>query len=212
MAGELSEQSQLSLKKCREKLHDDFDGMLPAARVDSIFDDSVALVQRQGRFDDYVPALAEKLTRDRLRAAAQSEGLLRKSVPEVLFVALHDTGRGQMGAAIMHRLAGERINVQSAGTRGTVVPVDAGVAEAMREIGLDLDGHYSKPLTPDVLHAADVVITMGRSTGDVAIPEGVRHVDWRIGDPGEAPLDEVRRIRDEIAERVQDLVAEIAPG
>jgi arsenate reductase len=171
----------------------------------------VTRLQGEGRFDDYVPALAEKLARERLRAVAQTEGGVAKTVPEVLFVALHDTGRGQMGAAIMQSLAEGRVNVGSAGTHRDVAPVDPAVAAAMREIGINLEGVYSKPLTPEVLRAADVVVTMGRSTGIVDIPPETRHVDWRIGDPGGAPPDEVRHIRDEIRGRVERLLAELAP-
>ncbi|HEY3187481.1 MAG TPA: hypothetical protein VGJ70_08395 [Solirubrobacteraceae bacterium] len=209
---ESSAQLQLLLNTCRESLHADFEDVHPGDRIDALFDDSVERLRGEGRFDDYIPALAEKLARERLKAAAQTEGAVTKTVPEVLFVGLYDTGRGQMGAAIMQSLAGDRVNVQSAGTHGQVAAVDAGVAEAMREIGIDLAGRYSQPLTPEVLRAADVVVTMGRSTGIVEIPSGTRHVDWRIGDPGGAPPDEVRHIRDEIRARVERLLAELAPG
>jgi protein-tyrosine-phosphatase len=207
----LDAQTDLHLKKCRESLHREFTGMHAADTIDGIFDDSVTRIRTAGRIDAYVPALAEKLARDRLRAAAQTAGTLEKDVPEVLFVALHDTGRGQIGAAFMRRLGGDRVSVHSAGTGGDRAPVDPGVAAIMQEVGIDLDGQYSKPLTPEVLAAADVVVTMGRSTGIVEIPSNVRHVDWRIGDPGGAPADEIRHIRDEIEGRVEGLLAELAP-
>jgi protein-tyrosine-phosphatase len=217
---QLSEQAQLALKTCRENLHTDFDELFQAGEVDAVFDDSVGRLQGDNTIDDYIPAIAERLTRERLKVTrerlkgvAQRQGLLTKQMPEVLFVALHDTGRGQMGAALMRSIAGGRISVQSAGTEGGATAVDPGVAEAMREVGIDLSDEHSKPLTPEVLNAADYVVTMGRSTGDVEIPEGVRHIDWRIGDPGgDAPMDEVRHIRDEIKARVERLVDEIAPA
>lgn len=208
-----SEQLKLHLKKAREKLRDDFKEMFQTADVDTVFDDSVSRIRGEDRIDDFVPALAEKLTRERLRAAAESRGLLTRGVPDVLFVALNDTGRGQMGAAFMRQLGGGRVNVHSAGTQGRSAGVDPNVAEAMHEIGIDLSEEHSKPLTPEVLAAADVVVTMGRSTGIVEIPESTRHIDWRIGDPsGDAPLEEVRHIRDEIKQRVESLLAEIAPN
>ncbi|HKU58178.1 MAG TPA: low molecular weight phosphatase family protein [Gaiellaceae bacterium] len=204
--------SELALKKARDAVHRDFDALLSAAQVDSIFNDSLDKLQGQGKFEDYVPALAEKLARDRLKGAALASGALSRSVPEVLFVALHDTGRGQMGAAIMRKLAGGKVNVHSAGTHGVAGTVDPMVAEAMNEIGIDMTTGFSKPLTDEVLNAADVIVTMGRSTGDVAIPAGARHVDWRIGDPGGgAPLIEVRHIRDEITSRVEQLLQEMLP-
>jgi protein-tyrosine-phosphatase len=209
MSSAADKQAQLHLEQCRRALHEDFDQLHDPARIDAVFADSVDRMRGSGRFEDYVPALAEKLTRDRLTAAAQSEGLVAKAVPEVLFVALNDTGRGQMGAAMMRAIASGRVTVHSAGTGGVRVPVDPGVSEVMREIGLDLDESYSKPLTPEVMQAADVVVTMGRSAGVVEIPDGTRHVDWRIGDPVEAPLDEIRRIRDDISERVGALFDEL---
>jgi len=207
----MSEQVQLHLKTSRENLHADFDEMLGATEVDAVFDDSLARLRGEGKIQDYVPALAEKLTRERLKGAAQHRGLLSKSVPQVLFVAAHDTGRGQMGAALMQQLAGGRIDVQSAGTLGSVAPVDPGVAATMREVGIELDGVYSKPLTPEVLDAADVVVTMSKSTGAFEIPSSVRHVDWRLGDPGGAPPEELRRIREDIKARVEALIDELAP-
>ena len=202
-------QLELHLRKCRESLHADLGELYPKETIDAIFDDSVERLRGEGNFDDYVPALAEKLARERLKAAGQSSGSVTKDMPEVLFLALHDTGRGQMGAAIMQSLAADRVSVHSAGTGGRLAPVDPTVAEAMREIGIDLDGVYSKPLTPEVLSAADIVVTMGRSTGEVEIPAGTRHIDWRIGDPGGAPIDEVRHIRDDIRTRVERLVTEL---
>jgi protein-tyrosine-phosphatase len=211
MPGELDPQTELRLKTTRESLHAEFDPIHPTERVDAILDDSIAQVRSDAGFDDYVPALAERLCRDRLKAAARTAGLVERGVPEVLFVALNDTGRGQMGAAILRSIAGARLTVHSAGTAGRRAPVDAGVAEAMREIGLGLDDAYSKPLTPEVLAAADVVVTMGRSTGVVEIPEGTRHVDWRIGDPSGAPIDEVRHVRDDIRARIELLLRELVP-
>jgi protein-tyrosine-phosphatase len=204
-------EASLHVKTSRENLHADYDELLGAAEVDAVFDDSLTRLQGEDKIQDFVPALAEKLTRERLKASAQHRGLLTKSVPQVLFVALHDTGRGQMGAALMQELAGGRIDVQSAGTKGIVAPVDPAVADTMREIGVELGQTYSKPLTPEVLADADVVITMSKSTGAFEIPEGTRHLDWRIGDPGGAPPEEARRIREEIRSRVEELIAELAP-
>jgi len=211
MAEELDAQTQLRLKTTRESIHAEFDSIHPPERIDAVLDDSIDHVRSDAGFDDYVPALAERLCRDRLKAAARSAGLVDRGVPEVLFVALNDTGRGQMGAAMLRSLAGERLNVHSAGTAGRRAPLDPGVAEAMREIGLGLDDAYSKPLTPEVLAAADVVVTMGRSTGVVEIPEGTRHVDWRIGDPSGAPMDEVRHVRDDIRARIELLLRDLVP-
>src|SRR5262249_35821299 len=156
-SGAATSAKALHLKKARESLRRDFADLHPVEHIDAILDDSVAQVDRQTAFDDYVCALAARLARERLKAAAQSAGTLTKEAPEVLFVALHDTGRGQMGAAIMRALAGDRVNVHSAGTGGGQEKVDLGVTAAMAEIGIEVQGAYSKPLTPDGLAAADVI-------------------------------------------------------
>ena len=86
------------------------------------------------------------------------------------------------------------------------------VRAAMEEVGIDLSEAYTKPLTSEVLAGADVVVTMGRSVGPVAIPPTVKHADWRVGDPAGAPLEEVRRVRDDIERRVDALVDELVPA
>jgi protein-tyrosine-phosphatase len=84
-----------------------------------------------------------------------------------------------MGAALMQTLAGKRVSIHSAGTGAGLGEVDGGVVRAMHEIGIDLGEAYSKPLTPEVLAAADLIVTMGRSMGDVQVPPGTRRLDWR---------------------------------
>src|SRR5262245_21396570 len=114
MSESFEPQTELHLKKTRESLHPEFDELRSPEDVDAVLDDSIAHIRSESGFDDYVPALAERLARERLKAAAQTAGMLGKDVPEVLFLALHDTGRGQMGAAIMRSLAGDRVSVHSA--------------------------------------------------------------------------------------------------
>jgi len=82
----------------------------------------------------------------------------------------------------------------------------------MSELGIDLSEAYAKPLSTEVLNAAEVIVTMGRSVGAVEIPEGKRHEDWRVGDPTGASVDEVRRVRDDIDRRVLALLADLDPG
>jgi arsenate reductase (thioredoxin) len=115
-----------------------------------------------------------------------------------------------MGAALLTLRSGGSVVAHSAGsTVGT--ELDAGVLEVMAELGVDLSEAYAKPLAPEVLAAADIVVTMGRSVGDVEIPEETRHEDWRVGDPTGAPIDEVRRVRDDIERRVMALLEELEP-
>jgi arsenate reductase len=210
MAKEFYAATDLSEKAALDALHDEFDGVHPPERIEALFNDSVDRLGGDASVESYIPMLAGRLARDRLRALAQTEGTLEKDVPEVLFVGLHDSGRGQMAAALMRVHGGARVSVHSAGS-GPIAEIDPAVREAMNETGIDLADAYSKPLSEEVMSAADVVVTMGRSVGAVTIPPGTRHLDWRVGDPGGAPIEEVRLIRNDITERVRKLTEEIAP-
>ena len=135
--------------------------------------------------------------------------LILRAMPEVLFVCVHNAGRSQMAAALLDHLAGGRVTVRSAGSE-PADRINPRVVAAMEEIGLDVSREHPKPLTGDAVEAADVVITMG--CGDACpIYPGKRYEDWELDDPADADLDGVRRIRDEIAERVRRLVGELAP-
>jgi len=134
--------------------------------------------------------------------------LILRGMPEVLFVCVHNAGRSQMAAALLDHLAGGRVTVRSAGSE-PADRINPRVVAAMEEIGLDVSREHPKPLTGAAVQAADVVITMG--CGDACpIYPGKRYEDWELDDPAGADLDGVRRIRDEIAERVRTLVGELA--
>jgi len=130
--------------------------------------------------------------------------------PSVLFVCVHNAGRSQMAAGYLTHLAGDAIEVRSAGSApaNSINPV---VVEAMREEGIDLTEQKPKILTTDAVQASDVVISMG--CGDVSdrIP-GKRYLDWQLDDPAGKALDAVRPIRDEIRRRIEKLVTELRPS
>jgi arsenate reductase (thioredoxin) len=121
---------------------------------------------------------------------------------------LTGAGRAQMGAALLARRAGGAVVVHSAGMQAHG-GVDENVLVAMEEIGIDMTDAFTRPLVPEVLAGADVVVTMGRSVGTVEVPPETRHVEWRIGDPAGAELPEVRRVRDDIDRRVESPAAEL---
>ncbi len=128
-------------------------------------------------------------------------------MPEVLFVCVHNAGRSQMAAALLDHYAAGRVTVRSAGS-DPADEVNPRVVAAMAELGLDVAHELPKPLTGDAVEAADVVITMG--CGDACpIYPGKRYEDWELDDPAAADIAGVRRIRDEIAARVQRLVVEL---
>ena len=128
---------------------------------------------------------------------------------EVLFVCVHNAGRSQMAAGLLEQLARGRVNVRTAGSdpADEINPV---AVAAMAEVGVDLSKEFPKPLTDDAVRAADVVITMG--CGDACpIYPGKRYEDWELEDPAGKDLETVRRIRDEIGDRVRSLLEELAP-
>ena len=134
----------------------------------------------------------------------------RPPMATALFVCLHNAGRSQMSAALFERAAGGRHHALSAGTTPAdrVHPV---VVEVMREVGVDLAGRVPQRLTPELAEQADVVVTMGCGDACPYIP-GKRYLDWDLADPKGQDLDRVRAIRDDIAERIDALVAELDPS
>jgi len=123
---------------------------------------------------------------------------------DVLFVCVHNAGRSQMAAALLARRGGERVRVRSAGSE-PADQVNPAVVVVMRELGLDLAGETPKPLADEAVREADVVVTMG--CGDACpVHPGKRYEDWELEDPSGKDLDTVRRIRDEIDARVQELL------
>ncbi|SDM52453.1 arsenate reductase ArsC [Allokutzneria albata] len=130
------------------------------------------------------------------------------AVPEVLFVCVHNAGRSQMAAALLHHHAQGRVLVRSAGS-APAESVNPAVVEVMAELGLDLSEEFPKRLTTEAVQAADVVITMGCGDACPVFP-GKRYLDWQLEDPAGKPVEQVRPIRDEIDRRVQRLLAELA--
>ncbi|HAC45019.1 MAG TPA: heat-shock protein HtpX [Chloroflexi bacterium] len=133
---------------------------------------------------------------------------MKATVPEVLFVCLHNAGRSQMAAALLHRLGAGRVRVRSAGSE-PARSLNPSVVEAMREVGIDISREFPKPVSDGAVRAADAVITMG--CGDACpIYPGKRYEDWDLEDPAGKDLATVRRIRDEIEVRVTRLLEELA--
>lgn len=129
--------------------------------------------------------------------------------PSVLFVCVHNAGRSQMAAALLIRRGQGRVDVRSAGTQ-PAEDINPTVVAAMREVGLDLAASVPSALTAAAVQASDVVITMGCGDACPVFP-GKQYVDWPVEDPAGQDLDAVRRIRDEIARRVDDLVTTLMP-
>ena len=127
--------------------------------------------------------------------------------PSVLFVCVHNAGRSQMAAGWLRHLAGDRVDVLSAGSQpaDAVNPV---AVEAMAEVGIDIAARQPRVLDPDDVRASDVVVTMGCGDACPYFP-GTRYEDWPLEDPAGKDLDTVRRVRDEIRARVEGLLGEL---
>lgn len=134
----------------------------------------------------------------------------RPARPSVLFVCVHNAGRSQMAAAFLEHLAGDRVDVRSAGS-APAETVNPAVVAAMDEIGIDLSARTPKILTTQAVQASDVVITMGCGDACPVFP-GKRYLDWQLDDPAGQDVEAVRTIRDAIQARVRALISEIAPG
>ncbi|WP_026123764.1 arsenate reductase ArsC [Nocardiopsis chromatogenes] len=127
--------------------------------------------------------------------------------PSVLFVCVHNAGRSQMAAGLLAHLAGDRVEVRSAGSEPAEA-VNPAAVEAMAEVGIDITAERPKVLTPGAVQASDVVITMGCGDACPVFP-GKRYLDWKLDDPAGQPVEAVRRVRDDIRARVETLMAEL---
>lgn len=130
--------------------------------------------------------------------------------PTVLFVCVHNAGRSQMAAGYLQALAGDRVQVLSAGSAPKDT-INAVAVEAMLEEGIDIAHNTPKVLTDEAVEASDVVITMGCGDACKFYP-GKRYEDWQLDDPAGQDIDAVRPIRDNIRSRIEQLISEIAPN
>ena len=189
-------------------LVDEFAGIFSEETINRYCSESVDLLGN-ARINAFVPVLAHRFARERLKALAQAEGVLDKNQPEVLFICVHNAGRSQMAACLVKLRSQGRIHVRSAGST-PADEINPAVIEAMSELGVDMSEEFPKPLTDEVVKAADVVITMG--CGDACpIYPGKRYEDWDLDDPADQDVAAVRAIRDEIDRRVQVLIGQLLP-
>ncbi|MGY1632975.1 arsenate reductase ArsC [Geodermatophilus sp. SYSU D01186] len=196
-----------TLTRVADDLARRFTGVFARETVDRYVHESFVAMASAATVGAHLAVLTERFATERLTALAQASGAVGKDACEVLFVCVHNAGRSQMAAGLLARHGGGRVHVRSAGSRpGTGV---AGVVtEAMAEVGVDLAGSFPKPLTDDVVRAADVVVTMGCGDACPVYP-GKRYLDWPVPDPAGRPLEEVRVVRDDIDTRVRALLAEL---
>jgi protein-tyrosine-phosphatase len=192
-----------------EQLAEEFRGIFSLETIERYVDESIERLSG-ARVVDYIPLFVNRFARDRLRALAQVQGSIVKDRPEVLFVCVHNAGRSQIAAALLDHHAKGKVHVRSAGS-DPADQINPAVIAAMAEWGIDLGKEFPKPLTDEVVQAADAVITMG--CGDACpIYPGKRYLDWELDDPAGKTVEQVRAIRDDIDRRVQSLLAELVPA
>jgi arsenate reductase len=200
--------SRQTFARSIETLHEEFRGVFSLEAIERYVNESIDRLSG-ARVVDFIPLFVHRFAREQLRALAQSEGAIIKDHPEVLFVCVHNAGRSQMAAALLDHHAKGRVHVRSAGST-PADQINPAVVAAMDEWGIDLSREFPKPLTDEFVRAADVVITMG--CGDACpIYPGKRYEDWELQDPAGQPVEVVRRIRDDIDVRVQQLLGELVP-
>jgi arsenate reductase len=205
MHTEMSPLMRASLDAATRRLAGNFRGVFSEETVARCVEDSFEQIgDRPTVGPNFMPIFIEKFARERLQAVAQADGIVAKALPEVLFVCEHNAGRSQMAAALAHELSHGAVAVRSAGT-SPVEKIDPVVVEAMNEVGADVRMEFPKPLTDEVVRAADVVVTLGCGDSCPVYP-GKRYQDWPIADPAGQPLEVVRRIRYDIYHHVSELL------
>jgi arsenate reductase len=198
------------LQRAITDLAEEFAGVFSPGTIERYVRETQQQLDASAGRINFARARVDWFARDRLRALAQAEGHLEKLQPEVLFVCVHNAGRSQMAAALTHELSHGAVSVRSAGSMPEL-DINPTVVEAMSEIGVDMSREFPKPLTDEVVRAADVVVTMGCGDSCPVYP-GKHYEDWDVADPAGQSLDFVRGIRDDIAARVRALLGSFTPA
>jgi arsenate reductase len=195
------------LLKSSATLHALYKGHLALETIEKYVFESYALLDASSEIKIYLPSLAERFSKDRLKALLKSTNPETYGALDVLFVCVHNSGRSQMAAGFMSKLGGDKVIVRSAGSapRESISPT---VIEVMSELGIDITDEFPKPLTDEVVRASDAVITMGCGDACPVYP-GKRYEDWVLEDPAGQGIESVRVIRDEIKKRVETLLNEL---
>lgn len=196
-----------ALRLASELLHKEFDGTFGTETIEQFLFASYDQFAANARIVAYLPLIAERFARQRLRALAKVEGKVDTGVPTVLFLCVHNAGRSQMALGWFNHLAGDRATAWSGGSEPGVAVNPAAVL-AMAEVGIDIAAEFPKPWTEEIVQAADVVVTMGCGDACPLFP-GKRYEDWVLEDPAGQGVEAVRPIRDEIEQRVRALLADL---
>ncbi|ABM15865.1 MULTISPECIES: arsenate reductase ArsC [Mycolicibacterium] len=204
---DLSIDQRLALKSAATQLEKEFDGIYGVETIELFLHSSYDQFAGRASIVNFLPLLAERFARQRLRALAKVEGKSQDGKPTVLFLCTHNAGRSQMAMGFFTALAGDAAVAWSGGSEPGD-EVNPAAVEAMAERGIDISREYPKPWTEEIVRAADVIITMGCGDACPVFP-GRRYEEWKLDDPAGQSVDDVRPIRDEIERRVRTLLVEL---
>jgi len=203
----LTIEQSIAMRAAAVRLVDDFTGIYGPETIERFLHTSFDQFADRASITKFLPLMAERFARQRLRAMAKIEGLRDDGKPTVLFLCVHNAGRSQMAMGFFAHLAGDAAVAWSGGSEPGVEVNPAAIA-AMRERGIDIGGEFPKPWTDETVRAADVVITMGCGDACPIFP-GKRYEEWVLDDPAGQDVAAVRPIRDEIERRVRALLDEL---
>lgn len=204
---DLSTDHRAALEAAAATLHKEFSTSFGVETIERFLGSSYDQFASRASIPNFLPLLAERFARQRLRALAKVEDQSNNGKPIVLFLCTHNAGRSQMALGFFTHLAGEAAVAWSGGS-APGNEINPAAIEAMAERGIDISAEYPKPWTDEIVQAADVVVTMGCGDACPLFP-GRRYQDWVLKDPAGQDVDGVRPIRDEIERRVRQLLAEL---
>jgi arsenate reductase len=204
---DLTIDQRLALRAAASRLQGEFGDAFGVETIERFLHSSYDQFANRASIIDFLPLLAERFARQRLKALAKVEGKASDGKPVVLFLCTHNAGRSQMAMGFLTQLAGDGAVAWSGGSEPGESINPAAVA-VMAERGIDISKEYPKPWTDEIVQAADVVITMGCGDACPIFP-GRRYEEWVLDDPAGQTVESVRPIRDEIERRVRQLLAEL---
>lgn len=203
--GRPSPTSEVDLDRIRADLTSRFDRSLDAQTIQEVVTDSYRRLA--GGTSALLASRTSSFAATRLEAMAHANASPTSHRPSVLFVCVQNAGRSQLAAGILRHLGGDDVIVRTAGS-APAAAVRSTIVTALDEIGVSIGDEFPKPLTDEAVRAADVVVTMGCGDACPVYP-GRRYLDWELDDPVGKSMDAVRRIRDDIEERVRTLLSEL---
>ncbi|MBL1076370.1 arsenate reductase ArsC [Nocardia sp. 2] len=204
---DLSIDQKLALKTAATRLQTEFSTAFGVETIERFLHSSYDKFAGRATIPNFLPLLAERFARQRLRALARAEGKITDGKPTVLFLCTHNAGRSQMALGWFTQLAGDNAVAWSGGSEPGN-EINPAAITVMAEVGIDISSEFPKPWTEEIVRAADVIITMGCGDACPVYP-GRRYEEWVLDDPAGSDVAAVRVIRDTIEARVRHLLTEL---